>query len=301
MTDDIRHLLKLGVPGIVSGGVTQINIAIGTVIASLQAGAVSHLYYADRIYELPLAIVGIAVGVVLLPDVARHLRAGNEAAVMESQNRSLEFAMMLTVPAALALAVMPEQIVRVLFERGAFNAADTASTSALLQIFALGLPAFVLIKVFSPAYFAREDTRTPMRYAAVSLTVNTIGSIVLFFLFRHLGFLPQLGIAIATTIGGWLNAWLLWATLRRRGAFVLDARLKRNLPLIAGASAAMAIVLVGTLQVMAPYFDRGQSFFVKTTALAAIVGVGLAVFASVILATGVMSADQLARFTRRKG
>ncbi|MBX9683465.1 MAG: murein biosynthesis integral membrane protein MurJ [Hyphomicrobium sp.] len=301
MTGDIRHLLKLGVPGIISGGVTQINIAIGTVIASLQAGAVSHLYYADRIYELPLAIVGIAVGVVLLPDVARHLRAGNEAAVMDSQNRSLEFAMMLTVPAALALAVMPEQIVRVLFERGAFNAADTASTSALLQIFALGLPAFVLIKVFSPAYFAREDTKTPMRYAAISLTVNTVGSIILFFMFRHLGFLPQLGIAIATTIGGWLNAWLLWSTLRRRGAFVLDARLKRNLPLIAAASVAMAIVLVGTLQFMAPYFDRGQSFFVKTTALAAVIGVGLAVFGTAILSTGVMSADQLARFTRRKG
>ena len=301
MTDDIRHLLKLGVPGIISGGVTQINIAIGTVIASLQAGAVSHLYYADRIYELPLAIVGIAVGVVLLPDVARHLRAGNEAAVMDSQNRSLEFAMMLTVPAALALAVMPEQIVRVLFERGAFNAADTASTSALLQIFALGLPAFVLIKVFSPAYFAREDTKTPMRYAAISLTVNTVGSIILFFMFRHLGFLPQLGIAIATTIGGWLNAWLLWSTLRRRGAFVLDARLKRNLPLIAAASVAMAIVLVGTLQFMAPYLDRSQSFIVKTTALAAVIGVGLAVFGAAILSTGVMSADQLARFTRRKG
>ena len=112
MSEGMRRLIALGVPGVIAGGVTQINIVIGTVIASLQDGAVSHLYYADRVYELPLAIVGIAIGVVLLPDVARHLRAGNHAAVMDSQNRSLEFAMLLTVPAAVALAVMPVEIVQ---------------------------------------------------------------------------------------------------------------------------------------------------------------------------------------------
>ena len=117
----MRRLITLGIPGVIAGGVTQINIVIGTVIASLQDGAVSHLYYADRVYELPLAIVGIAIGVVLLPDVSRHLRAGNHAAVMDSQNRSLEFAMLLTVPAAVALAVVPIEIVKGLFERGAFT------------------------------------------------------------------------------------------------------------------------------------------------------------------------------------
>jgi putative peptidoglycan lipid II flippase len=187
MTEGVRRLISLGIPGVVSGGVTQINIVIGTVIASLQAGAVSHLYYADRVYELPLAIVGVAIGVVLLPDVARQLRAGNHAAVMDSQNRALEFAMLLTVPAAVALAVAPVPIVQALFQRGAFTAADVAPTAYALGIFALGLPAFVLIKVFSPAYFAREDTATPMRYAVISLTANTLGSIALFFLFRHCG------------------------------------------------------------------------------------------------------------------
>lgn len=301
MTDDVRHLLRLGVPGVISGGVTQLNIAIGTVIASMQAGAVSHLYYADRIYELPLAIVGIAVGVVLLPEVSRHLRAGNQAAVMDSQNRSLEFAMMLTLPAALALAVMPTEIVRVLFERGAFNAADTASTAGVLQIFALGLPAFVLIKVFSPAYFAREDTKTPMRYAAISLTANTLGSILLFFVFRDLGMLPQLGIAVATTLGGWLNAWLLWSTLRRRGAFVGDDRLRRNLPWIAVASAAMAGLLVVAIGFAQPYFESSQPFIVKASALSVLIGLGLLVFGAIVVATGVLSRQQLARFTRRGG
>ena len=265
MTDDMRHLIRLGVPGVISGGVTQINIAIGTVIASLEPGAVSQLYYADRVYELPLAIVGIAVGIVLLPDVARQLRAGNTAAVMDSQNRSLEFALLLTIPAALALAVIPYDIVRVLFERGAFKPADTAATAAVLAMFALGVPAFVMIKVFSPAYFAREDTTTPMRYAAISLTANTIGSIVLFFLLRELGMLPQLGIAIATTLGGWLNAYLLWSTLSKRNDFVTDARLRRNVPLIIVASLAMVAGLLVASHILAPYLDAGSGFVEKTS------------------------------------
>lgn len=300
-TDDLRRLWKLGVPGIISGGVTQLNIAIGTMIATLQPGAVSQLYYADRLYELPLAIVGIAVGVVLLPDVARQLRAGNHAGVMDSQNRSLEFAMLLTIPAALALAIVPAEIVRVLFERGAFKPEDTASTAAVLAVFALGLPAFVLIKVFSPAYFAREDTKTPMRYAAISLTANTIGSIVLFFLFRHLGWRPQLGIAVATTFGGWLNAYLLWSTLRRRGEFEADARLLRNLPFIALASVAMGLAIYAAADHFAPYLKAGRGFLTEVTALAALVAIGIAVFAIAILATGVMSPAQLSRFTRRRG
>jgi putative peptidoglycan lipid II flippase len=298
-TDDLRYLWKLGVPGIISGGVTQINIAIGTVIASMQPGAVSQLYYADRLYELPLAIVGIAVGVVLLPDVARQLRAGNIAGVMDSQNRSLEFAMLLTIPAAVALAVIPTDIIRVLFERGAFKPEDTASTAAVLAVFALGLPAFVLIKVFSPAYFAREDTKTPMRYATISLTANTIGSIALFFLFRQMGWMPQLGIAVATTFGGWLNAYLLWSTLRQRGDFVADTRLARNLPLIALASAAMGAVLYVAAGYFAPYLQPGRGFLTEATALGVLVSIGAIIFGAIILATGVMTPAQLGRFTRR--
>ena len=298
-TDDLRRLWTLGVPGIISGGVTQINIAIGTMIATMQPGAVSQLYYADRLYELPLAIVGIAVGVVLLPDVARQLRAGNMDGVMDSQNRSFEFAMLLTIPAALALAIIPVEIIRVLFERGAFKASDTEATAAVLAIFAMGLPAFVAIKVFSPAYFAREDTKTPMRYAAISLTANTLGSIALFFLFRSWGWMPQLGIAIATSFGGWLNAFLLWDTLRQRGNFVADSRLKRNLPLIGVASIAMGAVLYWAAQAFAPYFENGHGFLASAAALAALVTLGASVFAAVILVTGVMTPAQLGRFTRR--
>jgi putative peptidoglycan lipid II flippase len=300
LTEDVRRLIRLGVPGVISGGVTQLNIAIGTIIASLQPGAVSHLYYADRVYELPLAIVGIAIGIVLLPDVARQLRSGNTAGVMDSQNRSLEFAMLLTVPAAFALSAIPTDIVRVLFERGAFGPKDTEVTAAVLAMFALGLPAFVMIKVFSPAYYAREDTKTPMRYATVSLMANTVGSIALFFLLRHLGMMPQLGIAIATTLGGWLNAYLLWSTLSRRGDFVPDSRIKRNTVFILLASTAMVACLILTSHWLSPHYAHGPGFLVKASLLAIEIGIGLLVYGVIILATGAMTFGQLGRLARSK-
>jgi putative peptidoglycan lipid II flippase len=288
MTDGMRRLLSLGVPGVISGGVTQINIMIGTIIASLEAGAVSQLYYADRLYELPLAIVGIAIGVVLLPEVSRHLRAGNQAAVHDSQNRSLELAMLLTIPAAVALAIVPAEIIRVLFERGAFTPTDTAATAAALAIFAWGLPAFVLIKVFSPAYFAREDTRTPMRYATISLIANTAGSVGLFFLFRSMGMLPQLGIALASALGGWLNAILLWRTLSARGHFTLDARAQRALPMIVLSSLLMGLALWAGANVAAPWLTSSQPLAVKAAALAALLIAALLIYGAIAFATGAL-------------
>jgi putative peptidoglycan lipid II flippase len=299
MTDDMRRLIRLGIPGIIAGGVTQLNIVIGTVVASLQDGAVSHLYYADRIYELPLAIVGVAIGVVLLPDVSRHLRAGDHAAVMDSQNRSLELAMLLTVPAAAALAVVPTEIVMGLFERGAFTVADTRPTAYALAIFALGLPSFVLIKVFQPAFFAREDTATPMRYAALSLTANTLGSIALFFLFRAAGLMPHLGIAVATTLGGWLNAGLLYATLVGRGEFTGDARLGRTLPRIGLATLLMCVVLWMTASALEPWFAPANGTVVRLGALAALVTAGLLTYIIAVLALGVFDRRQLRNLLRR--
>jgi putative peptidoglycan lipid II flippase len=299
MTDGMRRLITLGIPGVIAGGVTQLNIMIGTVIASQEPGAVSQLYYADRLYELPLAIVGIAIGVVLLPDVSRQLRAGNHEGVLDSQNRSLEFAMLLTVPAAVALAVVPIPIVKVLFERGAFTAADTANTAAVLSVFALGLPAFVMIKVFSPAYFAREDTKTPMRYATISLIANTLGSIGLFFLFRNLGWLPQLGIAVATTLGGWLNASLLWSTLVRRGHFVLDRRMGRSFISILVSSIVMGASLIAAAHYLGTYFAPDRGFSMHVLALAGLVGAGLAIYAVTVLVTGGINFRQLRKLMGR--
>ena len=299
-SDDMRRLVKLGLPGIVAGGATQINIVIGGMIASLQTGAVSWLYYADRLYELPLAIIGIAIGVVLLPDIARHLRAGDDAAVMDSQNRALELSMLLTVPAAVALALVPGPIISVLFERGAFSGTETRAVSAALAIFALGLPAFVLQKVFQPGYFAREDTTTPMRFTAWSLGVNTAGSIGLFFLFPHLGLSPHLGIAVATVIGGWLNVALLYRGLITRGHFRADRRVALALPMIVLASLVMGLALVaGTVQ-LGPWLAVDKPLAIRAAALALLVAGAGAVYFAVTLLTGTLKLRMLATALGRR-
>jgi putative peptidoglycan lipid II flippase len=299
-TPALKRLVTLGVPALIAGGVTQINIAVGTSIASLADGAVSFLYYADRLYQLPLGIVGIAVGVVLLPDVARQIKAGNLQAVADSQNRSTEFALLLTLPAAVALAVVPGPIISVLFERGAFTAADTGPTALALAAFAVGLPAFVLNKVLSPAYFAREDTRTPMRYAIVNMVVNVALSVALFFWFKAQGWMPHLGIAVATSIAGWINALQLWWELRRRGEFAADARLIRTLPMIVLSSVVMGVVLWYGVDLLGPWLARSNVLLVRVGALAALVTLGLASYAVLIFGTGVFSVGALKGLLRGK-
>lgn len=288
LSADMKRLVRLGVPGLVSGGVTQLNIVVGTIIASLQAGAVSYLYYADRLYQLPLGIVGVAIGVVLLPDLARNLRAGDRHSVMDNQNRSLEFALMLTLPAAVVLAVAAEPIIRVLFERGAFKASDTLPTAAALAAFAVGLPSFVLIKVFQPAFFAREDTRTPMRYAVWNMGLNVAGSVALFFVFRALGLMPHVGIAIATTLSGWVNAYLLWSALKSRSHFEADDRLRRNVRLIAFASLAMGAVVWLMAALLAPYLVPTVGVLRQAGALALVLTAGLVIYAPAMQMTGVI-------------
>jgi putative peptidoglycan lipid II flippase len=301
LSADMKHLVRLGVPGIIAGGVTQLNLVIGTAIASLQAGAVSYLYYADRLYQLPLGIVGVAIGVVLLPDLARNLRAGNHHSVMDNQNRSLEFALLLTLPAAVALVIAAEPIIRVLFERGAFTVSDTLPTAAALAAFALGLPAFVLIKVLQPAFFAREDTRTPMRYAVWNMALNIAGSVGLFFLFRALGLMPHVGIAIATTLSGWVNAYLLWSALRQRGHFEADDRLRRNLRSILLASLLMGAVVWVMTALLAPYLLPAAGVLRQAGVLALVLTAGLVVYALAIQVTGVIRwGEFLRRMLRRQ-
>jgi putative peptidoglycan lipid II flippase len=257
---------------------------------------VSYLYYSDRLYQLPLGIVGVAVGVVLLPELARTLRSGDRAAALDAQNRSLEFGVLLTLPAAVALAVAAEPIVRVLFERGAFGPADTLATAAAVRAIAFGLPAFVMLKVLQPAFFAREDTRTPLRFAAVNMAIDVAGGVSLFFLFAWLGWRPYVGIPIATALAGWANALLLWRALKRSGEFSVDARLARNLVLIALASIAMAACLFWSEGWLAQYLVPTQGVITQGLALALLLGAGAIVYAAVIVGTGVLRPVQVGRF-----
>lgn len=293
LTPEMRRLLTLMVPGAAAAGVYQVNLLIGTVIASfLPTGAVSYLYYADRVNQLPLGVVGVAVGVVLLPLVSRQLRAGQAEAAMDSQNRALEISLLLTLPAAAALIAIPVTIVTVLFERDAFGSFDSLTTGATLAAFALGLPAYVLVKVLTPGFFAREDMVTPLKIAAISVAANTALSLLL------IGPLAHVGIALATALAAWLNAGLLVLILRRRGFLAFDRRLKRRLPRMVVAAAGMAAILVLGAGALSGPLEG--SLPLKVAALAALIVGGLASFSGLALITGAAHIGDLRRMMRKE-
>src|SRR5689334_4726128 len=221
-TARIARLVKLATPVAIGGGAQQISTMLDVVWASLlPVGTISALFYADRIAQLPLGVVGIAIGTALLPLLARQLRAGQMESAMANQNRAIEFGLLLSLPAAVALWLLSEPIIRVLFERGRFGPDDTLRTASALAAYVVGLPAYVLIKALTPGFFAREDTRTPLYIAIVAIVVNVILNV--FFLYGTS--LAQVGVALATSLSGWLNAAMLAIVLRRRGHLIADRRL----------------------------------------------------------------------------
>ena len=294
LTPNVKRLLWLALPAAITGGITQINQLIGTAIASGGEGAVASLNLADRVYQLPLGVVGIAVAIVLLPELARALKAGNLVEASNLQNRSVEFTLFLTLPAAAALLTMSEPIVRVLYERGAFAATNgTPVVSAVLSIFGLGLPAFVLIKAFTPGYFAREDTRTPMYFAAISVLVNVAIALALF---------PSMGapaIATASAIAGWVNAALLFAVLVRRGHWGRDIGLITRIPRLLVAAAAMGGVLYLALGYSSTYLDSASPLAVQAPALAVLVAVGALVYFAVAFGIGGADLGMIRRNIKR--
>ncbi|MEM9221347.1 MAG: murein biosynthesis integral membrane protein MurJ [Pseudomonadota bacterium] len=296
-TERVKRLVRLGIPGIAAGGITQINIVVGTIVASFWPGAISYLYIADRLYQLPLGLVGIALGVALLPELSRRLNNGDEAGARWTQNRALEFALMLTLPAAAALIVVPFELVVTLFERGAFDREDAAMTAAAVSAYGIGLPAFVLIKVFSPSYFAREDTKTPMIFAAISMVVNVVGSIAGAFLLGADGF-AHVGIAAATSLAGWVNAGLLFIGLLRRGDFRPDGLLVARAIGFVAASLALMIGAAVIAQNLSPWFFDADTWR-AVAALAALVFGSAAIFLIMCELSGTIGVRDLIKALRR--
>ena len=280
LTPAVRQTLKIMGPGVLGAGVTQLNLLVSTALASmLPGGSVSYLYYADRLNQLPLGVVGIAVATAILPPLSRQVRGGDEVGAVETQNRGLELALLLTLPAATALAILALPILSTLFERGAFGPTEAAATASALIAYAVGLPAFVLVKVLAPAFFARHDTATPVKVAVVSLATNLLLTLVLMRFFAHVG------VAIALSAAGWLQAALLTVLLARHGHFHFDARSRANLPRIALATIGMGIVLLALRVVLEPALAGAMAL--KLAALAGLVTAGLVAFMALILALGV--------------
>jgi len=215
-SNKVKFFFKKLLPSIFSSGVTQINILIGTIIASFQASAVSYLYYADRIYQINLAIAGIAIGVVILPQLSKHIQSRKKNKILLIQNKALELSFFLSLPASIALIIGSEQIVSALFGYGSFNENSVSNSSLALYYFALGLPAFALIKVFSSFFFANHDTKTPFYISLISVALNILISI---YYFSEIGFVI---IPIATTISSWVNSILLFLFLKNRQLFYFN-------------------------------------------------------------------------------
>ena len=233
----IKVFFKKLLPSIFASGVTQINILVGTIIASFQASAVSYLYYADRIYQINLAIAGIAIGVVVLPQLSKHIQTKNKSKIHLIQNKALELSLFLTLPASAALLIASEEIISALFGYGSFDQVSVLNSGKALYYFALGLPAFSLIKVFSSFFFANHDTKIPFYISLFSVLINIVISISYF---NEIGFII---IPIATTISSWLNAILLFAFLKNRDLFSFNNIFLVRFVKIIVASLLMAIFI----------------------------------------------------------
>jgi putative peptidoglycan lipid II flippase len=253
---------------------------------------VSYLFYADRVNQLPLGVVGIAVSTALLPLLARQLRAGHARAAMHSQNRALEFTLLLTLPAATGLVVLAQPVMSVLFERGAFGPAEAQATAMALAAYASGLPAYVLIKALTPGFFAREDTRTPVKVAGVCAVINVGLNLILMWPFSYVG------IAVSTAVAFWINAGALAVILWQRGHLAIDERLRARLPRVVAATAAMGGVCAFLhLEILVPWLDGDQPH--RIAALAILVGSGLASFALAAQLFGAAHVRDLRGFIKR--
>ncbi|MCP8897277.1 murein biosynthesis integral membrane protein MurJ [Shinella daejeonensis] len=293
MTDNVRRLLWLAFPAAVTGGITQINQLIGQMIASTRDGAISALQYADRVYQLPLGVVGIAVGVVLLPELARALKGGQEREAANLQNRSMEFVLFLTLPAAAALWVISDEIVRVLYERGAFSPGTTSIVAGTLAIYGLGLPGFVMIKALNPGFFAREDTRTPMRITLVSVVVNCVLALTLFPLFH------ERGIAAAETVSGWLTALMLLVTLVRRGHWPVEKALLSRVARLLAAAGVMAVALEYASRYLADRLSSTAPLYDQLSALGLLIVFAMVIYFSLAFLIGGADPRMIRRSLKR--
>jgi putative peptidoglycan lipid II flippase len=276
LTPDVKKFVRAFGPAVLGSAGVQLAMFADTIIASfLPSGSVSFLYYADRLYQLPLAVVGIAIGVVLLPDMSRKIAAGNENGARHSLNRALEGIFVLTLPCVTVFLLMAEPVLSVLFGRGAFDQVAVEGSARALEAYAIGLTAIVALRALTPAFHARGDTSTPVKALGISILVNIALKIAL------MGSLAHAGLALATSVGAWVNALILAFLLARAGRLALDQRLVRLTALGVSASFALAAVITG----LEPFAERFSGLVPAVPELAPValrLGVGGAAYLGVM-------------------
>jgi len=252
--EKVKLFFKKLIPSIFSSGVTQINILIGTIIASFQAGAVSYLYYADRVYQINLAVAGIAVSTVMLPELSKHVKNNNSEQINNLQNRALELCLFLSIPAATALVLASEQIITSLFGYGSFSSESVTNTAIALTFFAFGVPAFSILKIFSNYFFARNDTKTPFYLSLISVVLNILISVSFFSKF---GFVI---IPIATSISSWINIFFHFYFIKKRNLYNFDNMFIYKFPRIILSVVVMGIILYLLLGFFSDKFEYNESW-----------------------------------------
>jgi putative peptidoglycan lipid II flippase len=243
LTTDVKKILKLMVPGTIGAGVMQINLFVDMMLASrLPAGSISYLYYADRLNHLPLSIFGVAIGTALLPMLSKAWRQGNREQAYYSQNKALDFALQLTIPASIGLMVLAYPLIDLIFGHGNFQKEDVLATAPALAAFAFGLPAYVTGKVFATTYFACEDTSTPVKIAILCVVTNLCLNLLFMPAFKHTG------MALATSLAAWLNTIILAIILKRRQLFLFSRALLKKVIRVSVVSLLMGLILIGIQQ-----------------------------------------------------
>ncbi|MDH5722354.1 MAG: murein biosynthesis integral membrane protein MurJ [Alphaproteobacteria bacterium] len=290
-----KRVFRLMGPAMIGAGVMHINLFADLIIASLlEEGAISYLYYADRLNQLPLGVVGIAVGTALLPMLARAMELEDKSQSRNLFNRALEYCLLLALPAAVALAAIPLPLITVLFERGAFMASDSLMTASVLMAYAMGLPAYIAIKVFSTAHWAREDTVTPVKISVVATILNIVMSIAL------IQYIGVVGIALATGIAGWVQFFAHIHYLKDHSSAQLDAQFKFVVVKIIISSLIMGASLYGAAFILHDYIFSAF-FLTRITALGGLVIFGILIYGTLILGLKVVKLSDIKRHLLKKG
>jgi putative peptidoglycan lipid II flippase len=290
----VRRFFVQAIPGVLAGGIPQLKLMAGAMVASSSQAAVSWLYYANRLYELPLGVVSIAIASVLGPAIAASVRSDDGVHAAGAQSRALEIALALSLPAAIAMAVLAEAIAGGLFQRGAFGPRDTAMVAAALTAISAGLPGHSLEKVMGAVSFAHEDTRTPMFAALCGLAAAVTGAVILFPRFGHVG------IAAAIAASGWIGATLLTAILWRRGWLRIEPAAWRRLPRIVLAAAVMGAFVAAANASLTAWSDITSSPLARVAGLGLLVVAGFGLYVACLQAFGVASVQRLLRAVRER-
>lgn len=277
---EATRFAALAIPGLIASGIPQLTMIVAVMVASDWPGAVSWLYYANRLVELPLGIVGIAIGTVMTPALTHALRGDDHELAPRTIRHGIEMALGLAMPAAIALSLLAWPIIRILFERGAFTMADSNSTAAMLGALAIGLPGHVLVKALSPIFFAREDTSTPMIAAAVGLVAALIGSLAFMLIGR------PTGVALSVGLSGWISAAMLWLIATRRGLLHIGVAEWGRLLLIAASAVAMGIFARTLAELLG--LTTIERRLIQVAVLGLVIACGVGFYAACLWLTGVV-------------